>query len=45
MGPHKHGGTPWKYDLKKAVDIWKALDLRMTLNNMELVLKRYAVTH
>ena len=22
-GPLKHGGTPWKYDLWKAVDLWK----------------------
>ena len=44
MGPHKNGGIPWEYDLKKDVDIRKALDLRMTVNNMELVLKSYAVT-
>ena len=45
MGPHKNGGMPWEYAHKKDVDIRKALDLRMTVNNMELVLKRYAVTH
>ena len=39
MWPHKHRGAPWKYDLRKAVDIWKALDLHNTVKNAEFVLK------
>ena len=38
-GRHKHGGTPWKYDLQKAVDLLKTLDLQKTIKNTELVLK------
>ena len=26
--PLKHGGTPWKYDLRKAVYLWKAVKVR-----------------
>ena len=39
MEPLKHEGTPCKYDLQKAVYIRKTVDLRNTINNMELVLK------
>ena len=39
MWPHKHRGAPWKYYLRKAVDLGKALDLQKTVKNTEFVLK------
>ena len=38
-GPLKYGGTPRKYNIKKAVDLRKAVYLKKTVNNTELVLK------